>query len=492
MSTDPLNEPTGVAGLDAILGGGLLRRGMVCLVGGPGTGKTVLAQQLAFVAAREGRAALYFSGLSEPHERLIEHLRAFDFFDEALIAQRVQLLSLSPALEQDEDEAVDMVVQTARRTAARLIIVDGFGTLRRLLQNERETIRFLYRLSTQVGLLGALLIVTVEGDPHETTIYPELATADILVGLYYERTHVSHRRYLEVLKRRGTAPLPGLHTFTIDNAGLTCYPQLEAVLPKDSDAPFDPAARAPFDLPELDVMLGGGLTQQTTTIVAGNPGTGKTLLGIQFLAAGVARGEKGLFLGFRETAVQLIAKAAQHGLDLAGAMERDMIRLTVQPPVALDPDILAWQLHEAITATGARRLVIDSAAELEAAVARARIRDYLAAILTFLRAEGVTAIMTRETAGLFAENPDFVYEPAAVLADNVLLLRQVQARGELHRVLAVIRMRFSGHARTIRQFTITERGLTVLGPWAGEAGLQQELAQVTGMLAVPPQAEPRP
>src|SRR6478672_8743957 len=101
MSRELLDGPTGVPGLDPILGGGMLRRGMVCIVGGPGTGKTVLAQQLAFATASSGRSALYFSGLSEPHERLIEHLRAFTYFDEGLLAQRVQLLSLSPALEQD-------------------------------------------------------------------------------------------------------------------------------------------------------------------------------------------------------------------------------------------------------------------------------------------------------------------------------------------------------------------------------------------------------
>src|SRR5919202_6181511 len=234
MSRELVDGPTGVPGLDAILGGGMLRRGMVCVIGGPGTGKTVLAQQLAFAAAQAGQSALYFSGLSEPHERLIEHMRTFRFFDESLLAQRVQLLSLSPALEQDEDEAVDMVVQTARRTGATLVIVDGFGTMRRMLQNERATIRFLYRLNTQLGLLGAVLVVTVEGDPRDTGLYPELAVSDILVGLHYERTRVSHRRYLEVLKRRGAAPLPGLHTLTIDSSGVTCYPQFEATVPIDA------------------------------------------------------------------------------------------------------------------------------------------------------------------------------------------------------------------------------------------------------------------
>jgi circadian clock protein KaiC len=452
----------------------MLRRGMICIAGGPGTGKTVLAQQMAFAAATSGRPALYFSGLSEPHERLIEHLRGFRFFDESLLAQSVQLLSLSPALEQDEDEAVDMVVQTARRTGATLVILDGFGTMRRMLQNERESIRFLYRLGTQLGLLGAVLVVTVDGDPRDTGLYPELAVSDILVGLNHERTRSGHRRYLEVLKRRGAAALPGLHAFTLDPEGITCYPQLESSLPTD-DVPFDPAARAVFDLPELDAMLAGGLTQRTTTLLAGNQGTGKTLLGLQFLAAGAARGEPGMFLGLRETAAQLLAKAEAHGIALAGAVEQGTIRILAQSPVTLDPDILAWQLRDAIAANGARRLVIDSVAEMEEAVSPARAHDYLAAIVTLLRASGVTAILSRETFGTFGQALTFVDEPATVLAENVIFLRQIQTRGELRRVLAIIRMRFSDHDRTIREFTITKRGLTMLGRWASEASMREDL-----------------
>jgi circadian clock protein KaiC len=467
MAIDQTTMPTGVPGLDPILGGGILRRGMVCLVGGPGTGKTVLAQQLAFAAAREGRPSLYFSGLSEPHERLIEHLRPFRFFDESLLAQQIHLLSLSPAVEQDEDEAVDMVVQTARRTRAGLVAVDGFGALRRMIQNERETMRFLYRLGTQIGLLGAVLVVVVEGDPREPWLYPELATGDILLGLYHERTRVSHRRYLEVFKRRGAAHLPGLHAFTITLDGIACYPQLEAIVP-DADPPFDPAARAAFHLADLDAMLGGGLTEQTTTVVAGNPGTGKTLLGLQFLTAGVARGEPGLLFGFRETPAQLVAKAAMYGIDVAGAVERGLLRIVVQPPVALDADILAAQLRDALDAGGIRRLVVDSVAELEVAVGPERVRDYLAAVLALLRARGVTALLTRETAAFFNEPPGFLLidEPASILAENVLLLRQLQYRGELRRVLAIIRMRFSDHDRTLREFSITRQGLTILGRWS--------------------------
>src|SRR5581483_5604852 len=113
------------------------------------------------------------------------------------------------------------------------------------------------------------------------------------------------------------------------------------------------------------------------------------------------------------------------------------------------------------------------------------------ALLTVLRAEGVTALLTRETVGFFGDAPETADGPAAVLAENVLLLRSLQARGALHRVLTVVRMRFSNHDRTIREFTITERGLTMLGRWSSEASMLEELASDAPQSHTPPGEPPR-
>jgi circadian clock protein KaiC len=473
MSEAPSVAPTGVPGLDQILGGGLPRRGMVIVVGAPGTGKTVLVQQLAFAAATAGRSALYFSAFSESNERLIEHSRVFTFFDERLLAEKVQLFSLSSVVDEGADEIIDLVVQSVRQRHADLVILDGFLGLRALLRNEDEGGRFLYRLGAELSVLGAVLLVVLEGDPSASTLALDLAAADAVLALFLERECVGHRRYLEVIKRRGAAPLPGLHTLSIDARGLTCYPQFEMLVPRAA-VPFDPAARAPFDLPELDAMLGGGLTQQTMTVVAGAPGTGKTLLGLQFLAAGAAHGEPGIFLGFHESRDQLLAKAAQHSIDLARLVERQQIQFLIEPPVALNPDVLAHRLLEAIRKGGAHRLVVDSMAELEGAVAGDRLREYAAALVASLRHHQVTALLTREV-NPFGVEVDLSSLPISVLAENVLLLRYVIRRGELLRVLAVLKMRFSNHERALHEFTIGERGLTVLQRWTGEDGSLEEV-----------------
>jgi circadian clock protein KaiC len=455
--------------LDALVGGGWPLYGVVAVVGAPGTGKTVLAQQAVFSAARAGRPALYFSGISEPHDQLIQNMRGFAFFDESVLASQVQFLSLASALEEGGD-AVEQVVQTARRSRAGLVVVDGYYGLRILMESDRQSAAFLYRLSTQISIIGARLMVVLEADPESGLFATELPMAGVILALSHDNTNPSGRRDLRVLKRRGAHPLPGLHAFTIDTRGITCYPQLESTI-QPPRVPFRPSERAPLDLPALDEMLGGGLTAQSMTVVAGSVGTGKTSLGLQFLAAGVSRGEPGLFLGFHETYEQLLAKAAGIGFDLAGAEAAGLVQLMVQPPVALDADILAHILQQRISSQGTRRLVVDSVADLEALVPPSRAHVFLAAVVALLRRDQVTAVLTKETAQPFSADVDFGDLPVSVLAENILLLRQVPTAGEIRRVLAVVKMRFSDYDRQIREFTIGDQGLTVLGRWVGPLGI---------------------
>ena len=458
----PPSEPTGVPGLDSVLGGGLPRRGIAFVVGAPGTGKTVLVNQLAFASARAGRPVLYFSGLSEPHERLIEHLRPFNFFDEGMLGADVQLLSLHSLLEQGAEDALAAIVRTVRRARAGLIIVDGLRGVRYLLAEHGTAHGFLYRLGTQLSLLGALLLVTLEAEPPASEAYPELSGGDVLFGLFYDRARAGHRRYLEVYKRRGAEHLPGLHALTIDVRGLSCYPQLEMTV-RSLDPPVDPGARASFGLPALDEMVGGGLTVGTTTIVAGTVGSGKTVLGLQFLAEGVARGEPGLHLTFRESRQQLLTRGPRHGVDFAEAVERGAIRLLTPQTVLPDPDVLAEDLRAAVAESGARRLVVDSLAELMVAAGRERVYGYLMALAAVLRDRGVTTMLIMETSDVLGADISFSELPLSVVGDNVLLLRHFESGAEMRRVLTVIKMRFSGHDETVRAFTIGADGVRVLG-----------------------------
>jgi circadian clock protein KaiC len=277
------------------------------------------------------------------------------------------------------------------------------------------------------------------------------------------------------------------------------YPRLEARVAldgreePDSQAALDlaPSGRATFDLPELDALLGGGLTRETGTLVVGSPGAGKTLLGLHFALAGVRAGEPALVLGFHETRRQLLLKAET--FDLGPRLRAALAPgggLTVlrRAPVELDPDVLADDLLAALDRTGARRLVVDSIAELERAVGEGadarRVPDYLAALVEALQTRGVTTLFTKETGSLAAAELDLTADLVSVIAANVIWLQQVIGGGRLHRVLSVPKMRYSAHDVTLREFVIAApAGIEVLAPYESDRGALADIARRQDMPA---------
>ncbi len=404
-------EPTGVSQLDLVLGGGLPHGALVILLGPPGSGKTTLASQIAFAAAVRGQRVLLLTALSEPMTKLLEHLQGYRFFDRNLIGSSVQVFSLQQFLSHGAARTGQEIVAAVRQTQADLVVLDGFQAMRDLEPDMVASRQLLYNLGTQLSLQGTTTLITTEASPRDPAFFPEMTTADTLIGLYYELRGVRAFRSLEVLKVRGQALLPGRHSLTLSEEGIQVFPRLETRVIRSTfegwpAAPslVTPQDRASFGLKELDGLLGGGLTQQTSTLLAGSLGTGKTLLGLQFALTGVSRGEPALFLGFRETGEQLIQKADTFGLGerLCTAMAANKGLLFHRwEPIEVDPDQVATDLLATLEREGARRVVIDSIVELERAVEEssgaARVSNYLAALLAALRTRGVTLLALKET-----------------------------------------------------------------------------------------------
>lgn len=476
---ESLLEPTGIPHLDDVLGGGVLRGALMIVAGPPGSGKTTLANQMAFATAARGRRVLVLSALSEPTSKLLDHLRGFRFFDERLIGDPLQFLSLEHFLSEGLESTSIALLATAKAARADYVVLDGFRGVRGVDPDPQRARQFLYEVGTTLSLYGATTVITSEADARDPAFYPELTTADVIIGLHFTLEDVRHERGIEVVKIRGGAPLPGLHSLVLDAAGMTVYPRLEVRLaagtgppPVAGDRPEDAGglSRATFDLPELDALLMGGLTRRTSTLLAGSLGVGKTHLAVQFALAGVRAGEPVVFLGFRETAAQLQYRADSVGLGepwRAALAPSGGLTLLRYDPLELDPDQIADHLLGALDRTGARRLVLDSLMELEAAVRERstakRLRNYLVALLSALRARGVTLLVVTETQAAIATDLSFAATPMAVLAENVLLLQQLAEQDQLRRMLAVVKTRFSPHSAGLRELVITEdQGVRVL------------------------------
>ncbi|HEV8194918.1 MAG TPA: ATPase domain-containing protein, partial [Ktedonobacterales bacterium] len=451
-------EPSGVPNLDLVMGGGVPHGALMVIIGAPGSGKTTLASQIAFNAARAGKSVLILTALSESTSKLVQHLGAFSFFDPELIGSAIQFLSLQHVMAQGFVATRDEVLRMARQIKAQLLVIDGFRSLRDIEPNPTGARQFLYDVGTALGTLGTPTIVTSEAEPRDPALYPEATTADVILGLHYDLHGGRQGRALEVVKARGIAPLPGVHTLTLDADGAHVYPQFEervgatigdqeeqdAAIARNETSGEQPR-RANFDLPELDGMLEGGFARGTSVVLAGSLGTGKTLLALHFALAGISTGEPAIYLSFRERKQDLSRLARPFALNStmtsALAAENGLTLVSI-PPNQIEPDIVADRLLELLYQAGARRLVIDSIDELTRVIARSRyperLDDYLIALVQACRAQNVTMLVTKETTKSAAATLDFSSRPLSVMAENVLLLQQATYRARQHHVLAAL------------------------------------------------------
>lgn len=465
-------ELTGIQGLDFVTGG-LPPHALTMVVGSPGTGKTVLAFQAAVHAAQQKRDIVFLSVFSEPHEKLIEHMGAFSFFDAQLIGDKIELLSLKTVLREGAEATVSTILATARGKHNPLIILDGYRALRNVMGPEASQ-ELLTSLSSLMPYHGASCMVSAESDPRDSEQYLEMASADAIIGLSVTRHGVRADRFLEIFKMRGHAFREGLHTMRIGDDGIEVYPRLATCLP-ESEPPLS-AQRFAFNLPEFDRMSGGGLPQYSTTIISGEPGTGKTTFGLHFLLAGASKGENGLIVTFRETQSHLVRKAANLGLDLAAHVGAGRIAVLRMPPVEISPDVLAWRIREMVEQEHVQRVVIDGVTELERATnAVGGNNDYLAALSEFLWRSGATTLLLRD--GLPFRQYDLTDAVGVPIAQNRVALRRVEYRASVYRIFSILSMQETDHDTSIREFRIAQGGVQILEPKETEPGVLAGIAR---------------
>lgn len=451
---------TSVPGLDVVLGAGLTEGELVFIVGAPGVGKTVLASQILFTAARDGLSSLIFTTYSESHVKLLEHLRSFDFFDESLIGDRITLLALPSLIGSEPSSAATIIARTIRESGVKFVLIDGFQGISALLPEPHALRQLLAALGSQLSYLGATVLVTFAGSIQNSITFPEFTTADTIINLAAASQRHLYTRCLEVIKRRGHAQLTGDHGYIIDSRGMTVLPRLESY-PIPASGPYK-TGRVTFGLPELDEMLGGGLTACSSTILAGGPGTGKTTLALYWALNDARPDNKTLYVSFRERAPQLEEKARAFGFDLEGAIASGALEILRFEPVELNPDLVAQQILNRLVEDQIQRFVFDDVNHL-AQTLGSRATEYFAALAAHLYGDGVTSLILMGTAPFTGFHLDLTAMPAAVLGENLMMIQQIETDGKLRRLMAVLRMRFSDYDQTLRELVLNTQGIRVLG-----------------------------
>jgi circadian clock protein KaiC len=441
--------------LDEILDGGLPANGISIIMGLPGTGKTIIAQQYTFHNARPDRPSVYFSTLSEPLEKIVRFGQTLEFFDAAAVGRSVFYEDLGQVASRDGLGGIsDHITAVLKERRPGLIVIDSFKALRVLADGDGEYRQFLHALAGRLTAFPGGALWVGEYGPGEATISPEFAVADAIIELAAVPLGQREKRFLHVRKLRGSGFRSGQHGYQLTSGGLRLFPRLADIHATGGYAADD--GRITSGIPVLDAMLGGGLWRGSCTVIAGPSGSGKTVMGLHFIYGGAERGERGVIAALQENPTQLDRLLG----GLGWPPGHQAVEVMYRSPVDIYIDEWVHDLLEVAERTGARRVLVDSLRDLQAAAEdQTRFREFMYSLAQRFSRQGITLLITYEGPDLYG--PERFSELAvSALADNGVVLNYHHESGALTRSLAVVKTRASRHDLTTRQFSIGPGGIS--------------------------------
>ena len=285
--------PTGVRGLDDILGGGIPEYSLNVIAGPPGCGKTTLAHQIVFANAAARNPALYFTILGEPPLKMLRYQQQYSFFDGSKLGNAIRFINLSEVvLQKDLDAVLEEIIKEVTASNPGVVVVDSFRTIVRKAMagmSEFEMQSFSQRLAQFLAGWETTSFLVGEYTAEEMRDNPLFTIADGLLWLSQVAERNSVVRKLQIIKLRGVATVPGLHTIRISEDGLQAFSRTLGLTAQKTKPPR--RRRLSIGIPELDEMMGGGILEGDSLLIAGPSGTGKSALATQFIAEGLRKGD---------------------------------------------------------------------------------------------------------------------------------------------------------------------------------------------------------
>lgn len=457
---------TGVPGFDDLLGGGLPEFSFNLIAGTPGSGKTTLAHQMMFTLANPDRRALFFTVLGESPLKMLRYQQQFPFFDIDKINKSIKFVNLSEALlSGDFERVLSRIAEEVQDFSPSLVFVDSFRSIVAATGEFDAGItglqHFVQQLGMQMTSWQATTFLIGEYLAPEAESSPIFTVADGIIWLSQAVQGDAMIRKIQVVKMRGQAQSPGVHTFRITNEGVEVFPRaIVNTRSTGGDIKIAADKRLSMGVPELDNMMGGGLPAGYSLLVVGPSGSGKSVLATQFLAEGIRVGEPGVIAAFEKSPNQLLS----HQLEKMVASGSVGVIETRSLDLSLDE--ILHDMVQMINRMKAKRVVIDSLSGLELALApafREDFREALYRLVAVLTSMGVTVFMTSELEDQYTFLRFSPYGNA-FLADAIVIQRYVELAGQFRRVISVVKIRASKHSADIRFFDIGHDSITIGEP----------------------------
>jgi len=448
--------PSGVKGLDDILRGGFFRGGLYIIEGSPGVGKTILGNQICFYQAAAGNKVLYVTLIAETVGRMLLNIKGLTFYDAEIVGNGIFYVSGFNALK--KDGLTGLLHLLRREVASRhatTLIVDGFASASDHAQSREDLKLFVQQLQTQAD--AADCTVFLLANPNDQKPSSEETMVDGIINLSSTIQEWRSAREICVRKFRGSSYLQGVHSYSITADGIVVYPRLETLVNSAGDSDGDSQRMSSGNV-RLDAMLGGGFPSRSSTMIIGPSGTGKTTLGLQFLAEASAA-EPGLLFGFYEAPLRISGKVKAIYPALVEKIEAGDVQILWQAPTDQLLDELADRMLRDIKQRKVKRLVIDGLGGFKKALRSRPIEPFFSALVHELRTLGVTTICTAEVMEIVGPTITVPLQGLSDVTDNHILLRFIESGASLYRLMSILKVRDSAFDSDLRQLSLTARGL---------------------------------
>jgi circadian clock protein KaiC len=502
MVTDDLVK-TGIAGLDALLFGGVPKTNVILVEGTTGSGKTLFGTEFIYRGITKFNEPGIIVVFEMSPDKLIRDAATLGWDLAELQAQRkLQIVFTSPqVLDQELRSQDSLLLETAAEIGAQRIFIDSIGLLRRTVTTGDSTgSGGSYRevLQQLIEGLNREHLTAMISQEVQSNLESQLSseTADSLVDTVFRLRRTLHNRRvlrsIEIVKSRGQDFDPGEHTLAIRNGqGLEVFRRVQAPLPLNLDQPTSTARRSVIGVDALDALLGGGIFDGSTTMVVGLSGVGKTVLGTQILREGALKQDKrGLLISLDEHPAQIVRNAGTLGLNLQDQIDAGTIHVLFDSPQELSIDAHFARIVRTIEQYDIQRMVIDGMTSYSTALSdQAVYRDFFHALVAYSKHRLMTTFFSYENPeflGLSSFMPDF---PVSSIVDNIILLSLVEINSTLRRCLTVVKARGSPHEFDSREYVIGQGGIKLL-PFDEKVAKVLPLANYSGILSRAPARVP--
>lgn len=474
---------SGIPGFDVISHGGVPKGRTTLASGTSGSGKTVFSAQFLYKGVTEYGENGVFVTFEETPEDIIKNTNSFGWDIAKLVKEnKWAFVDASP----DEADNLEVgsydlgaflarIEYAIKKVKAKRVTIDSVSALFTHFQDPGIIRRELYRLTYRLKQLNVTCIMTAERPTEEGQISRygvEEFVSDNVILLHNRLTKQGEReRTIEILKFRGSSHDSQEAALIVGDPGVTLYPRPK---PKLRGKGF--SEKLSTGIKGLDDMFCGGVYKNSTTLITGASGTGKTVTTLHFIMEGAKRGENSLLIEFEESPGQLYRNAASFGWDLKKYVDDGTIQLVCHYPEDLKAEQYLQIIQDLVIANKVKRLALDSLSALQRIYDEEKFREFVIGLNAFLKMHDVTSYLTNTTSQLLGITA-ITESQLSTATDNIIILKYVELNGKMRRLISVLKQRGSMHKKELTEFEVSSEGVRIIGQFKGIENLMSGSAR---------------